>query len=196
MNTRKDEVEFLRNDLEVLLDCKNLEEIETRDPEFKFWKSYALCNWVNDRITSGNMSFSLAKFKVAKELEKQIEQSQERYDQFVKAVNSSKAIVDDLVKYIQDKFEFVAFEDYVIYFNAPRYKYINEVVIDIADKFDLHCGMFSFDSSFTTHDAYTKDQGELKIGITRKSTNPPSDLFVDFYTLRDDANIKTPKYTF
>lgn len=165
-----DKINSLDKDIDVLMDCKSIEDVA--NAEFYYFVSDVYVDDINRCMNRYSMSFKRALLQQIKGLEKLITDTEEEMERYKNQVDECEKLFPKLLSFIQDNFEDVQVKDeYKIYFNAPQFNELSEVIKFIAKPFNLTSGMFTFDSSFTTHDAYTpKYNADLKIGLTRDGT--------------------------
>lgn len=180
-------VDALESDYDAVKNCKSIEDVEALSGT-KAWREHVYIDGIKKMVEEGT-PFRQAIRKELRSIDSMIDKAEEDRDEKLKEYDSQSSTYDQILSYVKDNYDFVDSDEYTIYFNAPDVERLSTVVQDIASKAGLKPGMFGFESSFTTHEAY-KDGARYRIGLCRK--NDPSDCFVDFYGMRDFDGVKTP----
>lgn len=89
---------------------------------------------------------------------------------------------DEIVDFIKENYDFVSYDDYCCYFNAPEATSVNEVVQNVANSCDIQSAGIGFDSSLLGFRAYRDDVGSMEIGYYKDKGL----FYLDFDGVKDE----------
>lgn len=164
VDTYGDFTESIYKDLELLQSCKDYAEVAGYENEWQLFNWSKIFNKDQDK----GIDFRTAKRKAIEFMYKRIDEAGTDLEHAKSQKDEIDSLIPQIEDYIKtnDSYKYIKSDSSNIYFDPIGFDSINDFVKDIARKFNLSNGMFTFDSSFTLHSAYTpKSKAELKIGI-------------------------------
>lgn len=164
VDTYGDFTESIYKDLELLQSCKDYAEVAGYENEWQLFNWSKIFNKDQDK----GIDFRTAKRKAIEFMYKRIDEAGTDLEHAKSQKDEIDSLIPQIEDYIKtnDSYKYIKSDSSNIYFDPIGFDSINDFVKDIARKFNLSNGMFTFDSSFTLHSAYTpKSKAELKIGV-------------------------------
>lgn len=159
-------IDLLDKDIEILNTMKSVEEIMDNDKNFEYFRGRSYADSINKRMSKDNISYTRSLHKEISSIEDMIDNCKDDLSNLDIKIKDIEDLRKRAKKYFSnnEEFKLISENSDKICFDVSGYYRINDFVIKIAKDLGLTSGMFTFKSSFTLHDAYTKNNAEIKIG--------------------------------